>query len=98
MSHTVFQSVRRLQVWDYSLSHRQLLVRSNKDADASTPIKLQFLFVSEIHLPTEFSASEIVDVSSSLLTGSPDALREARGMGHLQFEIRNQGCVGYVLR
>jgi len=75
------------------VGHRQLLVRSNKDGETATRITVQFLFVSEIHLPTTFCASEIVDVSSSLLRESPDAFSEA---GLLRFEIRNPECVGYV--
>ena len=43
---------RRFQVWSYTVSHKQLLLRSTKSAGVSTRIDVLFKNVMGIHLPT----------------------------------------------
>jgi hypothetical protein len=96
MSRSLFGQPRHFEVWEYSASHRQLLLRSTKSAVCPTRITVQFLFVSEIHLPTSFEALEIADVSTPLFSENPEGLLEAKGLGRLRFEIRSRELVGHV--
>jgi hypothetical protein len=43
---------RRFRVWEYSVGHRQLLLRSTKDGDHSTRVEIAFKDVRAIQIPT----------------------------------------------
>ena len=43
---------RRFQVWSYTVSHKQLLLRSTKTETAATRIDVLFKNVARINLPT----------------------------------------------
>lgn len=43
---------RRFQIWTYTVSHGQLLLRSNKDSDNETRIDILFKDVAIVNLPT----------------------------------------------
>jgi hypothetical protein len=47
-----FDSHRRFQVWRYTVSMRQLLLRSTKTADVPTRVDVFFQDVQSIDLPT----------------------------------------------
>lgn len=88
-------SDRRFQVWGYTVSHGQLLLRSNKDRHEATRVDLLFKNVTIMKLPSYFKG---LTVSESTV--------EAIGLGDHQAEwtlnqkvyrLRAQGFEGYVV-
>src|ERR1035437_5423461 len=43
---------RRFQVWEYSVGHKQLLLRSTKDVDHPTRVEIAFKDVRAMQIPT----------------------------------------------
>ena len=54
MSEAIVSFPRRFQIWLYSVSHGQLLLRSNRSGEFSTRIDVLFKNVAAIELPTAF--------------------------------------------
>ena len=52
-SHDEFRSSRRFRLWRYSLTTRQLLLRSDRDTDHETRIEIAFQNVRRVQLPME---------------------------------------------
>lgn len=66
----MFKSERKFRIWDYKVSHSQLLIRSPQSADVATNIDLVFWGVERIDLPTSFQGVVM--------------LREVDGLIHIQ--------------
>lgn len=56
-------SQRGFQVWRYLVSHRQLLLRSNKGEDNDTRVEVLFKNVTAINLPTHLDGLTIEEPS-----------------------------------
>jgi hypothetical protein len=52
MAQLVLSYKRRFQVWTYTVSHGQLLLRSTKDAENRTQVDVLFKNVLSVNLPT----------------------------------------------
>jgi hypothetical protein len=65
-----FQSGRHFQVWRYTVSHAQLLLRSTRDDSHTTRIDVLFKGVDRVDLPTSFNGLSIEqDGAGYRLTG-----------------------------
>jgi hypothetical protein len=56
-------STRIFKIWDYNVSHNQLLIRSprNESLGVATNIDIKFRGVSHMNIPTSFNGCEIVE-------------------------------------
>jgi hypothetical protein len=66
---------RSFQVWLYTVSHAQLLLRSNRTSSIETRIDILFKDVGEIHLPTKINdlvITQILEDSADYLELSID--------------------------
>jgi hypothetical protein len=57
-----FASERRFQLWSYTVSHGQLLLRSTKDDDHPTRVDVLFKNVQTINLPASMDGLHIQKV------------------------------------
>jgi hypothetical protein len=64
MTHTP-QKYRTFEIWSYRPSHRQLLLRSNKDEHHATRVEILFRGVSLLTIPTVLPHLEITIVEPS---------------------------------
>lgn len=54
-----YRASRHFQVWLYTVSHGQLLLRSVKSADHATRIDLLFKAVEFVEIPTSFDGLQV---------------------------------------
>ncbi|MBM6402650.1 hypothetical protein JQN72_00115 [Phycicoccus sp. CSK15P-2] len=76
-----FESKRHFQLWLYSVSHAQLLLRSTKGRNADSRVDVLFKGVAALNLPTSFDGLRVreatpghFDVSGANWQGSIEAL------------------------
>ena len=67
----IFQSEREFQLWDYTIGHAQLLLRSPATAEEPFNIDLMFLGVKRIDIPTRMAGLTLLEPQPS----APDAGR-----------------------
>lgn len=60
----ILDSERHFQIWKYTVSHSQLLLRSTKSSRYPTRIDILFKGVKSVHLPTSFDKLVITEESS----------------------------------
>jgi len=88
---------RHFQVWSFTVSHGQLLLRSTKAADQSTRIDVLFKNVLTIHLPTSFDGLSIFEASESEKTEIKFQIG-AKGITDRKiFIVRGSNFQGYVI-
>ena len=91
---------RRFQVWNYSVSHSWLLLRSNKSDFVPTRIEILFYDVAAMHLPTLIDdmivgqEDAMADSTTRLLDGLTTAWQPDI---HRLFTLRGKNCFAYVL-
>ena len=97
MSTEIIKSDRRFQLWNYTVSHCSLLLRSTKSDGFRTRIDVLFKGVCEFHLPTSFTGLSIAEASEA------DAqklcsLRQSLSLGKDRkvFKVQGVDFVGYV--
>lgn len=56
----MFVSERKFRMWDYRVSHNQLLIRSPQTPDISTNVDIVFWGVDRVDLPTAFNGLELI--------------------------------------
>ncbi len=78
MTVLLFRSDRTFQVWSYSVSHGQLLLRSPKDQEHKTRIDLLFSETKLINLPVVLRGIEIKHVPVRLPRGENRRINEPR--------------------
>ena len=61
VTQPLLSSKRRFQVWQYTVSHRQLLLRANPDASTSERIEVLFKGVDWFQLPTTLDGLTVVE-------------------------------------
>lgn len=61
----MFESARRFRLWEYRVSHNQLLIRSPKNSDFSTNIDLVFWGVEFLKIPSSFNGLSVRKGSKS---------------------------------
>jgi len=100
MSTVLAEFNRRFAVWSYTVSHKQLLLRSTKDHAHETRIDLLFKNVLYLALPTlihDLTVSEADAATSSRIVAgvasdSPRSLDDKR-----VYVLRGRGPEGYVV-
>lgn len=87
---------RKFELWTYAVSHRQLLLRSNKSEEYPTRCEILFTNVSHLKIPAWIDALEIEvgDHSTALEAEETSLLKES---GTVLYLIRGRGFSGYVL-
>ncbi len=81
--HMYLQSDRAFQIWTYSVSHGQLLVRSPKSKKYPTNVDVSFFGVKLIDLSTGFIGLTIEDASPEEITAAQHRLREPSWIGRV---------------
>jgi hypothetical protein len=88
---------RRFQIWLYTVGHRQLLLRSNKDDNCVTRVDILFKDVLTLQLPSSFENLSITEISRN----KADALNIQVGSQltpqHKIFRLRGSNFIGYVV-
>lgn len=88
---------RRFQLWAYTVSHRQLLLRSNKSEGGERRCEILFKNVVRLDLPTLLDGVEVEvaagpDVPPSVLEVGADD-----GSERTVYRVRARGFLGYVV-
>lgn len=90
----VFRSHRLIEVWRYTVSHRQLLLRSSKDNSYSTRLEVLFKDVAFIAVPPVMRGMMITKCGT---TGDELAtLLNFPQVSKPWYRIETDGFVGYV--
>jgi hypothetical protein len=86
---------RRFQIWQYTTSHGQLLLRSPKSQDAPSRIDVAFKNVAGISLPTVFDGLEIFKSESD--AEMPTILGVLSMQDRSIFRVQGVGFTGYIV-
>lgn len=62
MAQTIVKFDRRFQMWEYSVGHSQLLLRSVKDQKNPTRVDVYFKGVAALNMPTLFHGLQVSEV------------------------------------
>jgi hypothetical protein len=90
----IFSSPRLFEVWSYTVSHRQLLIRSNKSNSFPTRLEVLFKDVSFMSLPPAMNGMSVIKCRK-LDPKLPAFLRSASS-SKPWYRIDAEGLVGYV--
>lgn len=88
---------RRFQIWTYTVSHRQLLLRSTRDDRHATRCDILFKNVARIDLPAMIDDLEIEAAAEGEIPASVLQLGADERWDRTVFRIRGRNCVGYVV-
>jgi hypothetical protein len=96
MSTQIINSDRMFQLWKYTVSHGQLLLRSTKEPNVPTRIDVLFKDVSEFHLPTLFHGLSIQEASDDQIR-DVCSLRESPTFNRGKvYRVKGTDFIGYV--
>jgi len=97
MPNELLNSSRHFQIWEYTVGHAQLLLRSPKTADLPTRIDVLFKNVGAIQLPTNLDSLRISEgiegEGTGLALGTNAKITKDRKI----FVVRGSDFVGYVI-
>lgn len=90
----IFSSDRVFEVWRYTVSHRQLLLRSNKGNSAPTRLEILFKDVAFMAVPPVMKGVTITECGAAddELPAGINALRVSKPW----YRIEADGTVGYI--
>lgn len=91
----MFQSNRIFKLWDYSVSHQQLLIRSPKTPDIPTNIDLLFWGVKHLTIETMLRGVEVVLTDDT--SDVPDSASRFVNDGYKVFRIQSGGSCFIVV-
>jgi len=92
------RSARTFQVWAYTVSHSQLLLRSNRTAEFDTRVEVLFKGVGAVQLPTVLSGLEVSEIPMEHAPGElRTLLTDEDWIGRKLYMIRSGGSTGYVV-
>lgn len=97
MSKELLKSSRQYQIWEYTVGHRQLLLRSTKAADQPTRIDVLFKNVAAIHLPASWEGLTISEASERESGDLKLPVTVTNRRDRKVFIIRGANFVGYVV-
>lgn len=92
MTQPIVSFSRKFQVWSYTVSHAQLLIRSTKDGQHPTQVDVLFKNVNGVLLPTLFDGLTITEATCSELEG----LRETLPKSSKCFKLEGSNWHGAV--
>jgi hypothetical protein len=93
-----YSSDRVFQVWDYRVSHKQLLIRSPRGPECSENIDLVFWGVRALQVPTTLHGIElnVLSLITGTAIGGPEPVGIVRkfvlSSGGEEFRIDAEGC------
>jgi len=82
MKKRIFQSDRRFQVWQYTVSHGQLLIRSTKEGGHETQVDVLFKNVRALNIPVTFDGL---------------AIERDQSMGGDSFDVSGEKWAGTII-
>jgi hypothetical protein len=88
---------RRFQIWLYTVSHSQLLLRSNRSDQYATRIDLLFKDVGVMHLPASFNGLVVMEASEGEARNLNIQLGAQQIHGQKVFVIQGSNFEGYVV-
>ncbi len=96
MPTEIINSERRFQVWGYTVSHSELLLRSVKSEEFRTRIDVFLKGVKEFHLPTIFDGLLVKEATAEDFE-QMSILCDAVSLRHGAFVFKGNKFVGYVI-
>lgn len=97
MSNELLNSPRPFQIWEYTVGHGQLLLRSPKAVNLPTRFDVLFKNVSAIHLPTTLDRLRISEANDEEKVSPHLGLDVATAQSRKIFVVRGSDFVGYVI-
>ena len=97
MSEAIISFQRTFEVWLYSVSHGQLLLRSNRSEKFSTRIDVLFKDVAAMALPTVFDGLSVAEAATNELHDLNIQLGALPIQNRKIFTIRGANFRGYVV-
>jgi hypothetical protein len=98
MPSEIVNSPRFFQLWSYTVSHSELLLRSTKSDHYPSRIDVFFKGVEEFQLPTSFNGLSIADVSSEEVR-TLQAFKPSPETGYdcKFYKVKSVDFVGYIV-
>ena len=90
----IFNSNRMFEVWHYTVSHRQLLIRSNKENLSPTRLEILFKDVAFMAVQPVMRGMTITECSTTV--DELPACLNASQVSRPWYRIETDGAVGYV--
>lgn len=84
MNQPIISFSRKFQVWSYSVSHAQLLIRSTKDEQHPTQVDVLFKNVSGVLLPTLFDGLTVTEATCPEFEGLRETLSKSAKVFRLE--------------
>lgn len=88
---------RDFQIWQYSVSHSQLLLRSVKGNKHKTRIDVLFKGVDLMHIPTHFSGFRISEIAKEEFQSLQLSLGLSDDFEDRYFRVEGEGWKGVVV-
>lgn len=88
-----FRSERRFEIWDYTVSHSQLLLRSAKTNSEQTRIEVLFKGVKLMNLPTYLDGISVEKGSGDFPPQLTGIARDGDGL----YRVLTRAFEGYVV-
>ena len=88
---------RRFQMWEYTVGHGQLLLRSPKTTGLSTRIDILFKNVAAVHLPTILDGLAVSEATEGERSELHVQVDPSRLEGRKVFVVRGSNFMGYVV-
>ena len=88
---------RRFELWMYLVSHRQLLLRSNKSEQHAQRCEILFTNVARVDLPTLVDDLEIHLATDETTPAAVAHLGALERTDRAVYLIRGQNCRGYIV-
>jgi hypothetical protein len=88
---------RPFQIWLYSVTHSQLLLRSNRSNEQTTRVDILFKDIAAMELPTVFDGLSAATASEAETFGLDIQLGSKPIQDRNVFVVRGSNFVGYVV-
>jgi hypothetical protein len=96
MATEIICPARFFQLWSYSVSHSELLLRSTKSAEFPTRIDVFFKGVKEVHLPITSSGLSITEACDTEIQRLHPLRRSPLDKDVKVFMVQGEDFTGYV--
>lgn len=94
--NTIFESERTFEIWRYLVSHRQLLLCSNRTEEHETRIEVLFKSVESLKLPTYLDGLTVRSSTASEEAEIRDGFDFVPRQDILFFVVEGKAYRGYV--
>ncbi len=97
MATELISYARHFQIWIYTVSHSQLLLRSNRSNERPTRVDILFKNVGHLDLPTVFDSLAITELSDAEIRETHAKLDPVIRLHRKVFAVRGSGFSGLVV-